>query len=100
MLGTNVGVMLKVTLALAVPAALVAVIVATVGPPLAVGVPEITPVFGSMVNPAGIPVAVKGNLGEGFRFGQLSGVKIYGKAGFYESFKEAICVCATSAPVM
>ena len=58
MLGTVVGVMLNVTLAFVAPAALVAVTVAVVGPPLDVAVPEITPVLALIDSPVGIPLAV------------------------------------------
>ena len=50
--------MVKVSVALPVPPALVALIV-TVYVPAVVGVPEINPVLVSTVKPAGSPVALK-----------------------------------------
>ena len=50
--------MVKVSVALPVPPALVALIV-TVYVPAVVGVPEITPVVVFTVNPPGSPVALK-----------------------------------------
>ena len=52
------GLMVKVSVALPVPPALVALIV-TVYVPAVVGVPEINPVLVSTVKPAGSPVALK-----------------------------------------
>ena len=52
------GLMVKVSVALPVPPALVALIV-TVYVPAVVGVPEIDPVLVSTVKPAGSPVALK-----------------------------------------
>jgi len=50
--------MVKVSVALPVPPALVALIV-TLNVPAVVGVPEINPVLVSTVKPAGSPVALK-----------------------------------------
>jgi len=52
------GLMVKVSVALPVPPALVALIV-TVYVPAVVGVPEINPVLVSTVKPAASPVALK-----------------------------------------
>jgi hypothetical protein len=52
------GLMVKVSVALPVPPALVALMV-TLYVPAVVGVPEINPVLVFTVNPAGSPVALK-----------------------------------------